>query len=277
MASTVVRNLAGLARACHPEPTLAVTALATVVAIDAGRGAGTTWVTAAVLCGQLSVGWANDYIDREQDRRAGRQEKPLAAGAVNPALVGRAAVVALVLAVLLSLASGPAATAVHGLALLMAHLYNLGLKATPFSVVPYAIAFAQLPAFITLGLTPPHLPQAWAIAAGGLIGAAAHFTQTLPDLEHDAGTGVRGLPQRLGPRGSLASVGLLLAGGALSAALGPVGRPPPLATAGLVVSLALVLAVLVAGALKRYGAAFHLTIAAAAAAVATFVVTGRAL
>jgi 4-hydroxybenzoate polyprenyltransferase len=273
----VLRSGVALVRACHPEPTVAVTALATVVAINAGRGGGTLWVTGAVLSGQLSVGWANDYIDRERDRRAGRTDKPLARGGVDPALVRRAAIIALVLAVLLSLASGIAATAVHGLALLMAHVYNLGLKATPLSVVPYAVAFAQLPEFITLGLTPPHLAPAWAVAAGGLIGAAAHFTQTLPDLEHDAGTGVRGLPQRLGSRGSLASVGLLLAGGALAAALGPVGQPPPLAVGGLVVSLGLVLAVLLAGALKRYGAAFHLTIAAAAAAVATFIVTGRAL
>jgi 4-hydroxybenzoate polyprenyltransferase len=275
--STVLPNALALVRACHPEPTLAVTALASVVAINAGRGAGTVWVTAAVLAGQLSVGWANDYIDREQDRRAGRRDKPLAAGGVDPALVRRSAIVALGLALLLSLASGPAATAVHALALLMAHLYNLGLKATAFSVVPYAVAFAQLPAFVTLGLTPPHLPPAWAVGAAGLIGAAAHFTQTLPDLESDAAYGVRGLPQRLGARGSLASVGLLLAGGALAAALGPVGRPPPAAAVGLVVSLGLVVAVLVAGALRRYGAAFHLTIAAAAAAVATFLVTGRSL
>jgi 4-hydroxybenzoate polyprenyltransferase len=275
--TSVWRTVVALARACHPEPTLAVTALATVVAINAGRGAGTLWVTAAVLCGQLSVGWANDYIDREQDRRAGRHDKPVAAGGLDPALVRRAAIVALGLALVLSLASGPAATAVHALALLMAHLYNLGLKATPLSVVPYAVAFAQLPAFITLGLTPPHLPPAWAVAAAGLIGAAAHFTQTLPDLEGDARIGVRGLPQRLGARGSLVTVGLLLAGGALAAALGPVGQPPPLAAAGLAVSLGLVLAVLGAGAVRRYGAAFHLTIAAAAAAVATFIVTGRSL
>jgi 4-hydroxybenzoate polyprenyltransferase len=274
---TVLSTGLELARACHPEPTLAVAALATVVAISAGRGAGTVWVTTAVLCGQLSVGWANDYLDREQDRRAGRRDKPLANGRVNATLVGRAAIVALAMAVLLSLASGPAATAVHVLALLMAHLYNLGLKSTPFSVVPYAVAFAQLPAFITLGLTHPHLPPAWAVGAAGLIGAAGHFTQTLPDLERDATTGVRGLPQRLGAGGSLTTVGLLLAGGALAATLGPVGKPPPLAAAGLVLSLGLVLAVLVAGSLKRYGAAFHLTIAAAAAAVATFVVTGRSL
>lgn len=272
-----LRSAVALAGACHPEPTLAVTTLATVLAVSAGRGVGSAWVAAAVLCGQLSVGWGNDYLDRDRDRIAGRAAKPVASGRVDPALARRAAWVALVLAMLLSLASGPAATAVHLLALLMAHLYNLGLKSSPLSVVPYAVAFAQLPAFITLGLTPPHLPPPWAVVAAGLIGAAAHFTQTLPDLELDVATGMKGLPHRLGTRGSLAAVGVLLAAGALAAALGPIGRPPPIALVTLGLSLALVVAVLVEGALRRYSAAFHLTIAAAGAAVATFLVTGRQL
>jgi 4-hydroxybenzoate polyprenyltransferase len=272
-----LRSAVALAGACHPEPTLAVTTLATVLAVSAGRGVGSAWVAAAVLCGQLSVGWGNDYLDRDRDRIARRAAKPVASGRVDPALVRRAAWVALVLAMLLSLASGPVATAVHLLALLMAHLYNLGLKSSPLSVVPYAVAFAQLPPFITLGLMPPHLPPPWAVVAAGLIGAAAHFTQTLPDLELDAATGMKGLPHRLGTRGSLAAVGVLLAAGALAAALGPIGRPPPIALVTLGLSLALVVAVLVEGALRRYSAAFHLTIAAAGAAVATFLVTGRQL
>jgi 4-hydroxybenzoate polyprenyltransferase len=272
-----LKSAVALAAACHPEPTLAVTTLATVLSLSAGRGLGSLWVAAAVLCGQLSVGWGNDYIDRDRDRLAGRAAKPVASGRVEPALVRRAAWIALALAVLLSLASGPAATAVHLVALVMAHLYNLGLKSSPFSVVPYAVAFAQLPAFITLGLTPPHLPPPWAVAAAALIGAAAHFTQTLPDLEADASTGMKGLPHRLGARASLVSVGVLLAAGALAAALGPGGAPPPLALLTLGISLALVLAILVEGALRRYSAAFHLTIAAAGAALATFLVTGRPL
>lgn len=277
VSSSLLRTAVALARACHPEPALAVTTLATVLALSAGRGWGSAWVAAAVLCGQLSVGWANDYVDRHLDRESGRSGKPVASGRVDPILVRRAAWVAFILAVVLSLASGPAATAVHVFALLMAHLYNAGLKASAASVVPYAVAFAQLPAFITLGLHPPHLPPWWAMAAAALIGAGAHFTQTLPDLQLDAHTGMRGLPHRLGASASLAIAGLLLAAGSLSAALGPGGRVPPIAQATLGLSLSLVLSVLVAGALRRYGAAFHLTIAAAAAALATFVFNGRPL
>ena len=44
-------------------------------------------VALAVLAGQLSVGWSNDYLDRERDRAAGRTDKPVAAGELSPTLV----------------------------------------------------------------------------------------------------------------------------------------------------------------------------------------------
>jgi len=53
-----------LVRASHPEPTVMVTALAMALAIGTGRsGIGVLAVGAAVLAGQLSVGWHNDWLD----------------------------------------------------------------------------------------------------------------------------------------------------------------------------------------------------------------------
>ena len=54
----------GLLRACHLQPTLAVTAISTALALSVGRGVGALAVLFAVLAGQLSVGWSNDYLDR---------------------------------------------------------------------------------------------------------------------------------------------------------------------------------------------------------------------
>ena len=49
-----------------------------------------------------------------------------------------------------------------------------------------------------------------------------HFSNVLPDLDDDAATGVRGLPHRIGARGSaLVAFGALLVG-ALAVLLGPV-------------------------------------------------------
>jgi 4-hydroxybenzoate polyprenyltransferase len=195
----------------------------------------------------------------------------VAAGEVPALLVRRAAVVALLLALVLSLASGLLAAAAHGVALALAHSYNLYLKRTPLSVVAYGVAFALAPAFVTLGLQPPRLPAGWVIAAAALLGAGAHFTQTLGDHDRDLAAGVRGLPQRLGRRASVLVAGGLLGAATVAATVGP-GWPDSLRLGLMVASLALVMATVGAGMLGRYRDSFRLTMAAAGAAVLTFLV-----
>ncbi|HST65408.1 MAG TPA: UbiA family prenyltransferase, partial [Mycobacteriales bacterium] len=121
----------GLVRACHPEPTAAVTAVAAALAASAGRGVGgTVAVAAAVLAGQLSVGWMNDYLDRERDVRVRRADKPVVAGALAPGPLRTAMLVAAVAVVPLSLLSGWFAGTVHLLAVASAWAYNLRLKSS---------------------------------------------------------------------------------------------------------------------------------------------------
>ncbi|CAI7974653.1 4-hydroxybenzoate polyprenyltransferase-like prenyltransferase [Frankia sp. Hr75.2] len=215
-------RFAALVRACHPEPTAAVTLFATALAISSGRSAsGIAAVAAAVVTGQLSIGWSNDVIDQERDAAGGRTEKPIAAGGVAPGPVTLACVVALVACVPLSFASGSPAGWTHLCAVAGAWAYNLGLKATRLSVLPYALSFALLPAFVVLGLPDHPAPPWWLLLAGALLGSGAHFANTLPDLATDARTGVRGLPQHLGAAGSRRSAALLLATGSAVAVLGP--------------------------------------------------------
>ena len=40
-------------------------------------------VAAAVLAGQLSVGWLNDYLDADRDRAVRRADKPVVTGALT--------------------------------------------------------------------------------------------------------------------------------------------------------------------------------------------------
>jgi len=215
-----------LLRASHPEPGAAVTAAATLLAIGAGHSAaGAALVGLAVLASQLAVGWTNDWLDAERDRAVGRTDKPLATRAVSRRAVGIAGLVAAVATPLLGLASGLAAAATITAALLSALLYNWPLKFTPASVVPYAFSFAALPAFVILALPDTPRPPLWIIAAGGLLGAGAHFANVLPDLDDDALTGVRGLPHRIGPAWSrVAAAGLLFAA-TVTLVFGPPGRP----------------------------------------------------
>jgi heme o synthase len=222
---SAVGTVRGLVRACHPEPTAAVTAVAAALAWAVGRGVpGTAAVAAAVLAGQLSVGWMNDYLDRDRDVRVHRADKPLVAGTLAPATLRTATVVAAVAMVPLSLLSGWLAGALHIVAVASAWTYNLRLKATALSVLPYAVSFGLLPAFVTAGL-PGHPVYGWLVGAGALLGAGGHFANVLPDIDDDLATGVRGLPHRLGATGSRVAAGTLLAAASVLLAVGPPGPP----------------------------------------------------
>ena len=151
--------------ACHPLPAAAVTTLTTVLAVAAGvRGLLLSLLAAAVLSGQLCVGWANDFIDRDRDRAVGRRDKPLATDALLPQTVRRAASVAGVACVPLSLSLGVAAGLCHLVGVAAALAYDLGIKRTVWSWLPYAVAFALLPVVVWLVSPEDGLPPAWLVA-----------------------------------------------------------------------------------------------------------------
>ena len=280
----VARRISALVIACHPEPTALVTVLTSLLALSAGRGWGTVWVTAAVLAGQLSVGWTNDYRDRDLDRAARRMDKPLARtspsgaydAALRPTTVRTAAIAALAACVPLSLASGIGFTAAHLTAIAFAMAYTARLKSTLLSVVPYAVAFGLLPAAVALGLPTPRWPPVWSIAAGALIGAGGHFTQALPDIPTDRTLGIHGLPQAVGQPASGALAALLLLAANATVALGP-GRPGPLQLAGAALAALLAAGISIAAVMHRPKLAYRLTLAAAAVTVLAFLASGHSL
>lgn len=207
----ILARLAALLRASHPEPTVAVTVTAALLAGATGRSVGGILaVAAAVLAGQLSIGWSNDYRDAARDRVSGRTDKPIPAGRIGRRAVGLAALLSAAATIPLSLLSGPLAGGLHVLAVAFAWAYNLVFKATALSVLPYLVSFGLLPAFVVLGLPSRPAPAPWLIAAGSLLGGAAHFANVLPDLQQDLATGVRGLPHRIGPAASRFAAGTLL-------------------------------------------------------------------
>lgn len=263
-----------LVRACHPEPTLAVTVIAGALA--AGAGAPVGRVGAAFLAGQLTTGWSNDWIDRDRDRATGRLDKPVAAGRLAPAALRRAALLAGTACVPLSLRLGRRAGAAHLVAVCSALSYNAGLKAGPLSPAPYAVSFGLLPSIVTLAAPGARPAAAWATATGALLGTGAHLANTLPDLEADEATGVRGLPHRLGRRASTRLMAGLLLGATVALCAGP-DRPglpdaAALAAAALLTGRAVVLA-------SRPGsrAAFLAALAVAGVDVTLLVARGAAL
>ncbi|WFE62666.1 UbiA family prenyltransferase [Micromonospora sp. WMMD714] len=220
------RRVLGLVRASHPEPGLAVTTVAGLLAVGVGhRPAGTVAVVLTVLASQLAVGWTNDAVDAGRDATVGRADKPVAAGAVSRRTVAVAAGLAALATPLLALTTNPVAALCYTVGLVSALLYDWPLKSTPASVLPYAVSFGTLPAFVVLALPGAPAPPVWLVVAGACLGAGAHFANVLPDLADDARTGVRGLPHLLGATGSrLAAAGLLLAA-TVALVVGPPGPP----------------------------------------------------
>ncbi|MFI6485766.1 UbiA family prenyltransferase [Nonomuraea sp. NPDC050663] len=231
------KTLRGLVGSCHPGPTAAVTLLVAAIIVASGRDvAGCVVATAAVLTGQLSIGWCNDAVDAERDAAAGRTAKPIVAGLVSVRLVRASAFTALALCVPLSLASGLAAGLVHLAGVGAAWAYDLWLKATMLSWLPYVIGFGSLPAFVTLGLPGAPWPAWWAVSAAALLGLGAHLANVLPDLEADLAGGIRGWPQRLGRTGIAVLLPLPLVAATALLAFGPYGTASALSWGALVLA-----------------------------------------
>jgi 4-hydroxybenzoate polyprenyltransferase len=235
----------GLIGACHPVPGIVVTSLVVVFAAGVGvRFGQVVLLGAAVLTGQLSVGWSNDWVDAARDRAVGREDKPVAAGTVSVPAVGLAAAVALTATIVLSLLLGtrPGAALLIGIA--AAWAYNLGLKATIWSGTTYLLAFGALPVAPYAALPGQPWPPWWVPVVSALLGFGAHCANVLPDLRADAQTGVRGLPHRLGARVSGVVMAVALA--AASVVLGIAPHAMPTAYAVTSASAGIALAVMAA-------------------------------
>ena len=239
-ARSVARRVVDLALASHPGPTVAVSAFAVAMAAGADAPARTTaLVGAAVLAGQLSIGWSNDWIDADRDAAVGRTDKPVGDGRLTVSAVRTAALVALAACVVLSMALGWRAGLVHLATVASAWSYNLRLKSTVWSWAPYAFSFGFLPLAIALAL-PGHPTAAWwAIVGGALLGVGAHGANVIPDLQDDSATGIRGLPHRVGVTATSIGSAAALVAATVLVVLAPPGDPSIRGAAALVVAIGL--------------------------------------
>jgi 4-hydroxybenzoate polyprenyltransferase len=267
-----------LARSTHPGPSLAVSLVAVVLGVGLGLDAARLAVLGvAFLLNQASIGLSNDWIDAERDRAVGRTDKPVALGLVSIPLARAVSIACAVAAVLVTIPLGAWATLAHAVFIASAWSYNLRLKNTPFSVLPYVLSFGLLPLVVALARPAPAIAAPWAMGVGALLGVAAHFANVLPDLEDDRRTGVSGLPHRLGRRTSgLVIYGALAAAGTL-AFFGTAGGATVLRLVDFIAML--LLAVGIALALRRPPTRllFQLIIAAAIVTVVSLVFSGDRL
>ena len=205
------RTLVSLLRSTHPGPSFAVTLVVVILGIGLGLDLlRLVLLGFAILFGQFSVGLGNDWLDAERDMQSGREDKPIALGLISRRLAFSAAVATGVLGLALTGFLSLPATLAHAVFISSGWSYNLWLKRTALSILPWVLGFGVLPLVATLSLARQELAPLWMIAAAALLGVAAHFANALPDLDADRATGVVGLPHRLAPRVSGAIIFLAL-------------------------------------------------------------------
>ena len=190
-------------RAAHFGPTVIVTITTFFLAISQYSIIDALRVALAIFAGQLVVGWSNDFIDAPLDIAAQRTKKPIVSKELKPEQLKKSIVFALIAAFLLSLFSpmGLTGTLIHFLGILSATFYNLKLKPTILSPLPYIVSFGALPWAIYL--PAENQPPLWLYLDFILIAVAFHFFNVLKDFQWDVDQGVLGLPQRLGRNASL--------------------------------------------------------------------------
>lgn len=149
-----------------------------------------------MLGGQLAIGALNEYQDRALDALS-KPRRPIPSGLVTPgtalALVGLGLLLMLVAGAMLGLASLSLLVLGTGAGL----IYDLWLKRTRWSWLPYLIALPLLPVWVWVSLArfEPRLLLIYPLGAPMVL--AIHLAQSLPDAESDQRAGVRSMITRL--------------------------------------------------------------------------------
>lgn len=206
-------KLSGLRKASHFGPTLIVTAISFGFANYYWWEGPALVIAFGVFTGQLVVGWSNDLYDYADDLTHQRMNKPLVSGLITEEFLAKAIKVMLPFSFVANLLGplGVKGGLVYMLGIACGIAYNFYFKFNWLSPLPFAIAFAALPSSVAIskGITPP----IWMWLGGALLGMAAHFVNVLKDMKADQKSGIRGLPQILGSKKSIAAALLLAISG----------------------------------------------------------------
>src|SRR4051794_30758064 len=207
------RRLVGWVRLTHPFPSLLDGIVVGAVAAIAGAGADRIVVLAvSMTLLQLGIGTTNDVVDAPFDAGL-KPGKPIPAG-----LMPREAAAALAIAWFIAgaVAAATAGVGIAGVALVVIAVgltYDLWLKGTAWSWLPFAIGIPILPVYGWLGARGSLEPAfAVLVPAAIIAGAALAIGNSIVDIERDVAAGRTSVAARLGrPRAAWAAAGLLLA------------------------------------------------------------------
>jgi 4-hydroxybenzoate polyprenyltransferase len=187
-----------------------------------------------MLAIQFAIGALNDAVDAPRDA-ALRPGKPVAAGRVAVRTAVAVAVGGSVIGLALAATRGAPALVVAAAGLGIGVLYDLRLKATPLSWLPFALGIPLIPVFAWVAVTGSVPPQVAVLALLAVpAGAGLAIANALADIPADTAAGTRTVATRLGAqRAWLLATGVL--GATLVAAVGALvaaGATPRVGSAG---------------------------------------------
>ncbi|MBX6342788.1 MAG: UbiA family prenyltransferase, partial [Thermomicrobiaceae bacterium] len=156
-------------------------------------------VLLTMLAGQLAIGALNELRDRDLDAQT-KPHKPIPAGLVSPRAALGITVAALALMLATGALLGPLPLLVAAIGTGAGLAYDLGLKRTRWSWLPYLVALPLLPTWVWLALARPEPRLLLLYPIGAPMVLAVHLAQSLPDAESDRAGGAGTLVARLGRR-----------------------------------------------------------------------------
>lgn len=204
-------RIVGLAKASHFGPTLIVTSMSYLFAELYWPTGSSLVIALSFFSGQLIVGWSNDLIDYADDLSHQRVNKPLVGGLITRKFLQSWLAAMVPISLLINL-FGPLGIVGGGLSIFAigwALAYNFYFKFNIFSPLPFAVAFAILPS--CMAISKDKTPPLWMILGGAFLGTAAHFINVIKDMDQDHASGIKGLPQRCGKKGSITLAAIFIA------------------------------------------------------------------
>ncbi len=218
---------------------------------------------------QLAIGALNDYVDLPLDRQT-KPWKPLVCGELRPETALWLTMGGLAVALVLVAPFGLLATTLALLGASAGILYNLYLKRTAWSWLPYLVALPLLPIWVWTALRGWDARLLWLYPLGAFMVVALYLADTLPDIQTDTMHGIQGFAHRLGEHRARLVCWLCAA---LTPALSMLGALAGLADLMVVVPTAVLAWLLIATAMiysqraRRWEWRLHFALLAAAASI----------
>jgi len=187
------KNLSTYLETAHVKAAVGVTTITTITCLVFGTTLGQTILAIlAVISAQFSIGFSNNYFDRENDKKSGRKDKAIVNKVLRAKTVLIIATLLLAISVVLSLSLDIRAGLIHLGAVAIAWSYNIGLKNTRLSILCYMAAFSIIPLFAAeLAGNTASLLTVLSFAA---LGSTMHLLDALGDYEYDNKAGINGFP-----------------------------------------------------------------------------------